>query len=110
MTAVAMLRSFASCGRLRTKDWSIFSRATGKFFRALKLEIAGAEIIDRELNSGGLQLLHRRDGMMHVLHKQALGQLQLEVLRLQPTLSQGVFNPLDPAPLPKLARRDVYAD
>ena len=86
---------------LETRDRERLQRAEAR--------IAGAEVVDGDLNAEALQLVHGSDCLPDIAHDQAFRQLEFDIARFQPTLLQRVDDAADEVLLGKLPRRDVDA-
>ena len=69
--------------------------------------IAGAEVVDRQLNAEALQSFHGVDRLRHVLHDQAFGQFKLEILGFQAAILQCADDLGEQVLVAELSRRDV---
>ena len=107
MTAWAIAMLSTSSGISSTKERSIFTLSIGKRLRYASDGIAGAEIVDRHVDSEILQPSQHVHRLLGVLHEHALGDLELQIRRFQPGFSQRCLDVIDQAFVGELAWRQV---
>ena len=78
MIAWARAALFGSRSMSRTNERSILSVLIGKALQVAQRRVAGAEIVDRQAQAQGGQLLQPARRLGRVAHDHALGQLELE--------------------------------
>src|SRR6185437_7500186 len=69
--------------------------------------IAGAEVIDRHHHPHAAQLLENRRRLLRVGHHRALGELDLEIPRIESGVRERAFHHIEQIAPPELGRRDV---
>ena len=78
-----------------------------KVLQVRERRVARAEVVDREMDALLLELVHRGDRELCVLHQTAFGDLELEQRRPQPALPQGAAHDGAEVGLLELMRRNV---
>src|ERR1035437_3132153 len=69
--------------------------------------VAGAEVVERQADAEILELPHGSQGALALLEQHALGDLELEPLRMQSRLRECRYHLQGEAALPELDRRQV---
>src|SRR5882762_4181882 len=72
--------------------------------------IACSEIVDGDLHSQLLQAVEDGDGPVAALDQHALGELELEIARLEASRAQGALDGLHETGTAELPRRDVHGE
>src|ERR1700733_14287033 len=69
-----------------------FQDINGKLLKIAETGIAGAEVIHRKVNPHSLELLQHGGRGFGILHQNALGELEVEITRIQAGFFKGVDN------------------
>ena len=78
MMVRTIVASPASSLTSRTKDWSIFKRADGELLQGRQRGVAGAEVVDGQVQSHCIELIEQPHGALGIRHQRGLGDLELE--------------------------------
>src|SRR5262249_32939600 len=102
--------SAASSARLpisRTKERSTLRTSTGRRPSGGSERVAGPEVVERDEDAERAQLLELRHHARRVVHQRALGDLELEAVRIDARLAQGAPHLLHELVAAELLRRQV---
>ena len=73
--------------RHRTDEYAVdFQRIERETVQVAKTGVAGAEVVDRKLGAGILQLVQHLVGHFRIVHQQAFGNFKLDTLSTRPGL------------------------
>ena len=64
--------------------------------------------VNGEMNPHGADAVQHLDGLLHIIHRHALGDFELQQTRRQACFTQDVFERSDKAGLFQLAMRDIH--
>ena len=85
-------------------------RVEGELTQVAQGRVAGAEVIDSDLDSHGTEAVEHLDGKIRVAHDRTLGDLQLEAVRVHTGPAQASFDLCDEAGLDELFAGEIDAD
>ena len=110
MMVRTMAASFESTATSRTKDWSIFRVPIGKLLQGRQRRIAGAEIVDGQVQAHGIQLVQQADGALRIGHQGGFRDFQLEAGGRDAVLAEHAAAAGDEARLLELPQREIDRD
>src|ERR1700723_3138331 len=84
-----------------------FQDINGKLLEIAEAGIAGAEVIHRKVNPHFLELLKHGGRGFGILHKDALGELEVEIARVQAGFFKGVDNPREKSGRAEFGGRNI---
>ena len=111
MMVRTIVASFASVAASRTKRLVDLQRADRELLQRRQRGIAGAEVVDRQVQAHRVQLVQQLDGALRIGHQRRLGDLELEAC---PATRRARWNTerqlQDEARLAQLLQRQVERD
>ena len=87
-----------------------FQGADGKLLQSRQRRVAGAEIIDGEVQAHGIQLVQQADGALRIGHQGGFGDFQLEAGGRHAVLAEHAAAARDEARLLELTQRQIDRD